>query len=83
VRTTITLDPDAEAVVRQRMRTQEVSFKQAVNSLILEGASTSSGRHPYRQRTVDMGRPTVNLDRSLQLAGQFEDEESWRSPSDA
>ncbi|MFP5487430.1 MAG: antitoxin [Acidimicrobiia bacterium] len=73
MRTTVTLDPDTERIVRQRMREQKVSFKQALNDAIRDGAA---GRPDveFSTATVSMGRPTVNLDRALQIAAELEDD---------
>lgn len=80
MRTTVTLDPDTEALVRRRMRERKVSFKQALNDAIRQGA-TAPARRPvaaFRTATSDLGLPAVNLDRALQLAGELEDEELVR-----
>ncbi len=77
MRTTVTLEPDVEALVRRRMREREVSFKQAVNDAIRAGLATG-GHRPFRTRTFDMGEPKVNLDKALQLAAAMEDEEILR-----
>ena len=73
MRTTVTLDPDTEQVVRRRMREQKISFKQALNDAIRDGAT---GRRPteFRTKTAAMGAPTVNLDRALQIAAELEDD---------
>lgn len=80
MRTTVTLDPDTESLVRRLMRERGISFKQALNDAIRAG-------DPGRQRpdadgphTVvrNLGTPTVNLDRALQLAAEMEDEEIVR-----
>lgn len=76
MRTTVTLDPGSEQLVRRRMQEQGVSFKQAVNDLIKEGAAQRTER--FRTQPVSMGRPVINLDRALQIAGEVEDEESVR-----
>lgn len=76
MRTTVTLDPDTAALVQRRMREQGVSFKQALNDAVRAGAREA--REPFRQVTSDLGTPTVNLDRALQLAGELEDEELVR-----
>lgn len=76
MRTTVTLDPDTEQIVRSRMRDRKVSFKQALNDTIREGSRPV--REPFRTRTIDMGKPLVNLDKALQLAGDLEDEENIR-----
>ena len=37
MRTTVTLDPDAEQIIRERMAAKGVSFKRALNDAIREG----------------------------------------------
>jgi hypothetical protein len=76
MRTTVTLDPVAEQLVRRRMQEHGISFKQAVNDLIRAGAVGPSPS--FETRVVAMGRPQVNLDRALQLAEEIEDEEILR-----
>jgi hypothetical protein len=78
VRTTVTLDDDTLAVVRQRMRERGVSFKQALNDAIRDGAIGRQAPVKFATRTADLGVPSVNLDRALQLAGELEDEELLR-----
>jgi len=76
MRTTVTLDPDVEALVKRLMRERGLSFKQAVNAAIRAGATGSRKR--YRMRTFDMGEPLVDLTKALRLAGELEDEELVR-----
>jgi hypothetical protein len=78
VRTTVTLDDDALAVVRRRMRERGVSFKQALNDAIRDGAQDRPSPAPFVTRVADLGVPSVNLDRALQLAAELEDEELLR-----
>lgn len=73
MRTTVTLDPDVEQVVRRRMREHKVSFKQALNDTIREGASGRPSA-PFRTMTAAMGEPTISLDRALQIAAELEDD---------
>jgi len=77
MRTTVTLDPDAEALVRRLMRERSLTFKQAINAAIRAGASDSR-RKSVRTPTFDMGPPRVDLDRALRLAAELEDEEIRR-----
>lgn len=77
MRTTVTLDPDTAAIVQARMRERGLSFKEALNEMIRAGVEAQV-RAPFRTRTADLGVPTVNLDRALQLAGELEDEELLR-----
>jgi hypothetical protein len=84
MRTTVTLDPDVEGLLRQVMRTRGISFKAALNQAIRDGLARGPARkaHPYRLKTVSMGyRPEIPLDRALSLAASLEDEELLRKLS--
>lgn len=74
MRTTVTLDPDTEHLIRQRMKEKGVSFKRALNDAIREGAA---GREPapHETPTFDMGIPSVDLTKALRIAGELEDEQ--------
>jgi hypothetical protein len=78
VRTTITLDPDVEALVRKVMRERGLTFKAAVNQALRRALSARADRHAYRTPTFDMGEPRVPLDRALRLASDLEDDEIVR-----
>ena len=78
MRTTVTIDPDVEALLRKAMRERGLSFKEALNGAIRSGLAPASGRAPrkYRLKTYRMGfRPEVPLDKALGLAAALEDEE--------
>jgi hypothetical protein len=80
MRTTVTLDPDTELLLRRRMRERSQSFKQTLNEAIRSGLA-SGGKDksaPFRTPTADLGVTAVNLDRALRLAGELEDEELLR-----
>jgi hypothetical protein len=76
MRTTVTLDPDAEQIVRRRMRERGMTFKEALNDAIRSGVRV--GGTEFRTQTAAMGRPTVNLDRALQIAADLEDDDLVR-----
>ena len=78
MRTTVTLDPDVEQIIRRRMRERGVSFKEAINDAIRGSVSGSAGRQPFRTATASMGESRVNLDRALQVVGDLEDDELVR-----
>ncbi|GAT08956.1 antitoxin [Mycolicibacterium novocastrense] len=78
MRTTVTLDDDTLALVRRRMRERGVSFKTALNDAIRDGALGQPQPTAFATRTADLGVPTVNLDRALQLAADLEDEDLLR-----
>lgn len=77
MRTTVTLDPDTESLVRRLMAERGLSFKRALNDAIRAGAE-GRVRVPFATRTKAMGAPAVNLDRALQIAADEEDEELVR-----
>ena len=77
MRTTVTLDPDTAALIEQRMRERGVSFKQALNDAIRAGAAPATVE-PFRTQVADLGTPSVNLDRALQVAAELEDDELVR-----
>jgi hypothetical protein len=78
MRTTVTLDPDVEQLVRRRMRERGVSFKQAINELIRGGAGVDTSRRTFQTETASLGASTVNLDRALQVVAELEDDELIR-----
>ncbi|HJX33299.1 MAG TPA: hypothetical protein VJ257_03790 [Solirubrobacterales bacterium] len=80
MRTTVTLDPDVAAKLKQAAHERGISFKEALNSNVRRGLE-STGRVPraYRVPTRRLGvKPGVDLDRALALAGKLEDAETVR-----
>ncbi len=80
MRTTVTLDPDVAAKLKQAAHERGISFKEALNATVRRGFERSERKaQPYRVRARDLGvRPGVNLDKALQLAGELEDAETLR-----
>lgn len=78
MRTTVTLDPDTEALVRRHMAERGIGFKEALNDAIRRGLARRAGATGPVTEPADMGLPTVPLERALQLAGELEDEELVR-----
>ena len=74
----MTLDPDTEQLVRRRMKERKVSFKQALNDAIRDGAPSSAVRVEFRTQTASLGESSVGLDRALQVAGKLEDDDLIR-----
>jgi hypothetical protein len=83
MRTTVTLDPDVEALLRQRMRERGLSFKEAVNQALRSALSDGPrAAQAYELPTFRMGfRPEAVLDKALALAAEAEDEELARKLS--
>lgn len=77
MRTTVTLDPDAERLVKRAMVERGLTFKQAVNDAIRAGAAPPASG-PFDFPTHDLGEPLVDLTKALRLAGELEDEELVR-----
>jgi hypothetical protein len=78
VRTTVTLDPDTEQIIRRRMAERGLSFKEALNDAIRDGSRSGGAASPFRTATASLGESTVNLDRALQIAADLEDDELVR-----
>ena len=78
MRTTVTLDPDTEQLIRRRMRERGQTFKEALNDAIRSGTAAAASPAPFRTEVASMGESRVNLDRALQLVGDLEDDELVR-----
>lgn len=81
MRTTVTLDPDVAAKLKEAARNRGVSFKEALNATVRQGFERGKTKpQPYRLPTPQRmeARPGVNLDKALQLAGELEDAETMR-----
>ena len=75
MRTTLTLDDDLDAELRERARLLKIPFKQAVNDAIRKGLSpgpAAASANPYRIRPFD-GR--INPEIDPYRLNQFLDEE--------
>ncbi len=75
MRTTVTLDPDVEAVVKRAMAERGVTFKQAVNEAIRLGMAGPRDATELKFPTHDMGDAMVDVTKALRLAGELEDQE--------
>ncbi len=80
MRTTVTLDDDVVAALRQVERERGVSFKEALNSAVRAGLSTSVGvRRPYTVRPFRSKiQPGVDLRAANRLLADLEDDELLR-----
>lgn len=75
MRTTVTLDPDVDVLLKQAMRERGLPFKQALNEALRAGlVRTDNAAVPFGQRTFQLGRPRVDLTKALALAGELEDQ---------
>lgn len=78
MRTTVTLDPDTDAIVRRLMRERRLTFKQAVNMAIRAGIEARPAEPVQYTFPRDMGTPLIDLDKASHFAAQLEDEEIIR-----
>ena len=81
MRTTVTLEPETEALLRKSMRERNLSFKDALNHAICAGLfnATKTPAKAYHLKTYSMGAE-VNFrwDKSLAAADAMEDKEILR-----
>lgn len=78
MRTTVTLDPDVQALLERAMREQDRSFKETLNDAVRIGLRRPAGStkaERFVQRSFKMGRPLVDLTKANALAGELEDAE--------
>ena len=81
MRTTITLTPEAEALVKKAMAQRKLSFKEVVNEAILRGLAADRRQHEFHTKTHSMGRPRINLDKATQVAGELDTQDFLRKMS--
>jgi Arc/MetJ family transcription regulator len=77
MRTTITLDPDVELMLKNVMRERDVTFKYAVNNALRAGLKSASGRPTrFLQQTFSLGAgQAFRWDKALEMASALEDDE--------
>ena len=75
MRTTITLDPDVEQLVRDTMQRTRKNFKTTINQALRQalGHSGQAAERPFRIRARGLGvRPGIDSGRLNQLADELE-----------
>ncbi|WHZ19247.1 MAG: hypothetical protein OJF55_001396 [Rhodanobacteraceae bacterium] len=81
MRTTITLEPDVEALLKKAMRERGLTFKDAVNQAVRAGLTKPvENVPPFKQRTMHLGRPLVDLTKALALADELYDQDHGYLP---
>lgn len=81
MRTTVTLDDDVVAALRQAERERGVSFKEALNSAVRAGLAATSGvpRRPYSVRPFRAALGAgIDLRSANRLVADIEDDELVR-----
>jgi hypothetical protein len=80
MRTTLTLEPDVENLIREAVYRSGKTFKQAVNDAIrtaLSAAPATTQQNktaPFKLQTYKLGTPLVDLTKALSLAYELEDQ---------
>jgi len=78
MRTTLTLDDDVAARLREQAERTGQPFRQVVNDTLRAGLQASAAaepREPYRTQPMSLGlMPGINYDKAMQLADELEDE---------
>ena len=80
MRTTITLEPDVQALIRAAMKERGISFKEALNSAVRAGLTQGKQKRRYfAQKSYSLGRDqNFRWDKALEAAAAMEDEELGR-----
>lgn len=79
MRTTVTLDADVAAALKQVARERGTSFKQVLNEAVRAGLRPPAEHRRYRMPTSDLGlKPGIDLDKALALAADLDDGEVVR-----
>ena len=77
MRTTVTLEADVAALLKERMRERGQTFKQAVNEALRDGLlrdDVPDADRSYATPTFDLGGARIDLDHALRLAASLEDD---------
>lgn len=72
-RVTVSLPEEVHRRLRERARARRTSFGRIVVETLRAGLRT-----PPPLPVFDLGKPSVDLDKALRLAGEMEDEETLR-----
>ncbi len=82
MRSTVRIDDDLMMELKERAHRENVSQTRMLNRLLREGIKASRERRTkkslYKETTIAMGTPRVELDKALALAADFDDGEILR-----
>ena len=81
MRTTVTLDPDVEKLIRDAMKERDISFKEALNEAARIGLGGKGLKRvkKFTQKSFRMGEEQeFRWDKALAVADAIEDEELSR-----
>ncbi len=75
MRTTLTLDDDVAAMLKDYQKEKQLSFKEAVNTSLRMGLTKNFIEKPRKrfvQKTYNTGKPRLNLDNIAELLAIIE-----------
>ena len=75
------IDDDLLSDLKRRAQAEQLSLTELINRLLrigIEAASAPSRRRRFRQKTFSMGEPRADLNKTLKMAAELEDEEIVR-----
>jgi geranylgeranyl pyrophosphate synthase len=80
MRTTITLEPDVQALIRRAMKERGISFKEALNAAVRAGLTQGKPkRRSFVQKSYSLGGDrNFRWEKALEIAAAIEDEELGR-----
>ncbi len=81
MRTTLTIDEDLMIAIKEKVRAEQMSYKEVINKAIRAGISTVGERNPspYTCRSFSLGTPReVDLNHTSKLVDALQDEEIAR-----
>lgn len=82
MRTTVTLDPDVQRLLKDAEHRSGRPFKQVLNDAVRAGLGRSAARSPaFKQPVFSLGRAKVDLTKANALAGELEDQDTARKPA--
>jgi hypothetical protein len=74
MRTTITLEPDVQKLLKDAAHRSGQPFKQVLNDAVRAGLKRPAARAaPFKQRVFSLGRAKVDLTKAGALAADLED----------
>ena len=76
MRTTVTIDPDVEALLRKKAMRERGEPLKVLNNAVRDGLRVAQAKaeKPFRQRTFDKGLPLVDVTKANALAAELEDQ---------
>lgn len=82
MRTTLRIEDDLLQELKRLARKENIPVTRLINRMLStslrSSQNTKSPKRPYREKTYDLGKPTINLDKALMIAAEMENQEIIR-----